>query len=1001
MATMSMQPRRRKPATYGKAARSWNFTDLDTLDNDELVEPAAPIPRSPEIERPRPAPKPETKATKLKLVKKKVEQKPKDAFDVPSSESSDVDELSPVKHRSPPRFAKKVKAATFKEPEAELAPWEKRKATVTKASSGVNSTRMDDKEANPDVVQVKSVEANGMPAASPPSTARKHLGRPGTTPTGTPSPQVTSAAERLRARRMQAAHSLQTSKTEETTSAPRIQKRAGPDNGKLASPRKRTRSDKQDDNVGDMVMIDAVDSPGCPSRESSTVAEQIVKEDVFDFPASSEDDATSKKPRQVNRKPTQGRNRRGKLTTYSSPRKMESAPARLNEMLPIDTDTTDSTQSPPEVSSRTVTPQRSIDAASSSPKTAFKSGLGMTPKQAQVWNSLLPADTPSVLPIESLTIGSTRRSSKPANAAARMMPKSSSDVGRQKPRLVDRLKASARSSSSEESSDESDDDVDEVSDVEMVDESMEQVSQSQSQITSQNSGPKITYGGVRSYLPEDSFEEGLLMEIPTQTPQRPAALQRRTRGKPSTDSQNSAFDLDDSEDEAASGRLRTIHELRAGGGHQRFMDDIGSLLDDIADHNYSARGRRRTALIEIATKLAEKGAADRFFRQGFEQRLLAECIAAPDDVADFALATSFAIMLAGDPPVHAPQTFKDGGILPWLVRSLGTQTDPLKLARERRNNMSKSAITLLSDFLTILAKNAVLWNEDRPPPITARTIALKTLDLLIGRLRRAGDRSEILTSHDLDSVIFSEAELEDLSNNNLPHDLTISVSILESLSTTTTSLGWPTTVTTLLRSLLSTPAPDNPAPSRQHLTFLTLRLCLNLTNDNPRNTKLFASDPTTMHALLTSIRTGFAHLATTAPLPPQSPTFSSSDIDLTSVTDPEPKPEHSLPLDLLVLAMGIAINLTTSSAPARAHALRPETRPVLDDLVTTFRKNVAATGNASSLASGFSNVAFGYLSVVLANFCLDGKVRRVVAAGLEKGMLSSLVSAVEEFSTLR
>ncbi|KJX99157.1 hypothetical protein TI39_contig371g00009 [Zymoseptoria brevis] len=1006
MATISMQqPRRRKQATYGKTARSvnsWNFTDLDSLD-DELAAPTVPISRNSQSQRPASSQKAEAKPSKLKSVKRKAEPKKKDAWDVSSTESSDVDELSPVKARSPPRFAKKVKAPTFQEPKVELAPWEKKKTSVTKTASRVDSTNTNNDGMRLDVKDSNTSESGLALVANPTSATKKLFERNVESITSdTPSPRVMSAAERLKAKRLQSGSSGQSSRTENVKPASRLQKRAGPDNGRSASPRKRTRSDKQNADVQDTVMADVTEAPDCSTPEPAEREEKPAKQDDFDFPDSSANEATRNDSIPSKRIPAQQSKRRGKLTTYSSPRKMESAPARLSEMLPIDTDTTDTAQSPPEMMSRPATPQIIVDAGStSSPKTAFKVSAGMTPKQAQAWSRLFPSDTavassPSVLPMKDLNIGSTRRSSKPTTAASRMMPKSSSDVGRQQPRLVDRLKASARSSSSEGSSDEYEDD--QQSDVEMADGNIEQVSQSQTQVATQTTGPRITYARVRSYLPEDSFEDGLMMEMPSQTPQRPSAPERRASGKAAANSQNSAFDVEDSEDEGASGRLRTIHELRAGGGHQRFMDDIGSLMDDIADHNHSARGRRRSAMVEIATKLVEKGVVERFFRQGFEQRLLAECGTAPDDVADYALATSFAVMLAGGSPEHASQTFRDGGGLPWLVRLLDGRTDPRKLARERRNNMSKAAISTFSDFVTNLAKNEVLWADDLPTLITSRAIALKALDLLIGKLRRSGDRSEILSSHDLEEVVFSQAELDTLSAATPRTDLLLSVSILESLSTSTISLSWPSSVITRLTALLSIPPPPDSAPQRQHVSFLTLRLCLNLTNDNARNVRLFSSNPTTTHALLTSISTGFTHLAATAPLPPSSPSLTfSSDIDLTATSIPDPTPEANLPLDLLVLAMGISINLTTSSTPARLHSLRPESRPLLDDLVSTFRRNHAATNNASSLASGFSNVAFGYLSVVLANFCLDPQVRAVVAGGLKAGKLGGLVDAVEEF----
>ncbi|SMR62396.1 unnamed protein product [Zymoseptoria tritici ST99CH_1E4] len=86
-------------ATYGKTARSaesWNFADVDFLD-DEIPTPSIPISRNARSQQPASAQKAEATSSKLKPVKRKAEPKKKDAWDVSSTESSDVDELSPVK----------------------------------------------------------------------------------------------------------------------------------------------------------------------------------------------------------------------------------------------------------------------------------------------------------------------------------------------------------------------------------------------------------------------------------------------------------------------------------------------------------------------------------------------------------------------------------------------------------------------------------------------------------------------------------------------------------------------------------------------------------------------------------------------------------------------------------------------------------------------------------------------------------------------------------------
>jgi len=105
--------------------------------------------------------------------------------------------------------------------------------------------------------------------------------------------------------------------------------------------------------------------------------------------------------------------------------------------------------------------------------------------------------------------------------------------------------------------------------------------------------------------------------------------------------------------------------------------------------------------------------------------------------------------------------------------------------------------------------------------------------------------------------------------------------------------------------------------------------------------------------------------------------------------------QRALALDLLILAMGIMINLTEHCDLAREQAITDE--QAFASLLDIFRRGQKHMLDAESVEETVSNVAFGYLAVMLANVCQNSKARVAVAAQLPDRNLGTLVEAVEEF----
>lgn len=571
-----------------------------------------------------------------------------------------------------------------------------------------------------------------------------------------------------------------------------------------------------------------------------------------------------------------------------------------------------------------------------------------------------------------LTISGEKNRTIEGISAARRLAKSQSDVGRRRTRLVDRLKASAQSSSEDESgesnSEPSDVDMSEAAEVapgrapvvrtastqSKTDSAHGSQSQSRSQTSSLSAaGLKRTYASQRSHLAEDNLEDDLMAGLMDEIPKQPVA-RAKTFGRSQKSIKKDAFDMDGSDENGDdAGGIRTIHELRAAGRSIRGTEDIEQLLEDIENNNTSHKSRRRSALMDLATKLADKNFASRFIGQGCDVRLARQLGATKDDIADFVLAGAVALLLASDPPEHTLRTLLECDTASWLVSVLSLTAEIDKVAKDRRNNMAKASQISLMELSKLLQTQQPLWSDDPAPILSTRLLALKALDLLIGKLRRAGEKSEILPSDQLLRILAS-ASIDDTSGT----DKGLAISILESLSAASLPLAWPED---LLRTIAQTLAAlDATTAKKRHTFFLALRLCLNLTTDNPRNCSLLSHDPATVPFLLQTVLDGFAALS------PSSPSARH-----TSTLDPNPDPDtQALTLDLLVLALGILISLFEHSALARSAAISsPHNTTLTTSLVRTFVAGQQKTLEAESVEEGVGNVALGYLAVALANLC--------------------------------
>ncbi|KAL1590476.1 hypothetical protein WHR41_00680 [Cladosporium halotolerans] len=1001
-------PRRKKQQVYGKSSRkAYSPANAGFFEDDESSsgsvardsqKPPTTLPmRKSKASSPPPVAKLASPTKKPgSLVKpKETPARSKDPFDVPSDEEEGEEVYAQIP--LPPK--QRIKSRLVDEPKEEteqLAPWEKRAARKGALSSANLVNRNGKKlaseniEEEPDRIQPDSnspgkADANGQHEADSDHEPRKAT-------------KGMTAMEKLAARRRQAQANSQSDADGNGEVVKGYPKRSvSKTSVRETSQSKRRRVTPQPESPSERSATADPASDAVVSGESSGTTEQkdsTDNGDIFDVPM--DDDALKPtKPPIKQIASSRLKSRRPGTLRKVTPQKGLSAPSRLQDMLPDededDIPMTDSAPPHDPITPRNIAMANAKRAPSTPPSGRNSASHGqeagaLTPKQTQLWADFFePAAAPNTN-MKKLSISEDKPQRRPNRAAHKMLQRSSSDVPTKRTRVVDRLKASATNTSEEDSSESEDEtasderpsmsltkpeEVPSNTEAVLAPENLSQPSMSQERQTKPiSSGSLITYAKQRSHLADDNLESALMFDTPMDALERPSASARRT-GRPGQMTPSTTFDLDDV-DEGASGGLRTIHELRAGGRNTRVMGEIEDLMGEIADHAATAKSRRRGALLDLTSKLTDKAFAEQVTGHGFEKTLLSESKVPSDPAADFLLATSLLLVLHSDVPDHRIGSFEEA--LPCFSRLLADPLDIARVVKERRSNMSKSAqadVVALAEKVRTLES---LWGDAHPPASSSRIIALKAIDLAVRKLRKTGNKSDLLSSEAV-AMLLPQRGFTDLENDPARAcEAQLAISILEALKTLSETSNWPATTISAIASLPTAFAETWPA-APQHTKWLAYRLCANLTNDTSLDLSPFTSPATSaVHHLLADVAHGFQNLYAGSPS-----------------IDP------ALNLDLLVLAIGTLINLTEHQPPARAQAAAPRSLPLLQTLVRTFHSAQQRALDAESVEGTTANVALGYVAILLANVCQDEGPRGVVRGLLPGGKLGVLVEAVEEF----
>lgn len=489
-----------------------------------------------------------------------------------------------------------------------------------------------------------------------------------------------------------------------------------------------------------------------------------------------------------------------------------------------------------------------------------------------------------------------------------------------------------------------------------------------------NGGPKVTYARQRSFRAED-VDENAMFNVPL------VMSQQSFGGKRS----GGMGDDEDLGGESGSKMMKSVHELREAGVNKRFLDDLEELFGDIEGD--SPISRRRSGYLELAGKMREKSFISRFRANNFTERLLTKLSGQTDEIVCFSLSYILCCLLFEDSTVQVAFHARSNGSIPMLLRMLDFERDIYTIAKDRKTNMSKAAQSMVQDLRSQVEKSPV-FPKRRPKILSPQIIALKVLEQSVRKLRESGASDDILPSGGLGKLVHILNPFTTITNPKgieKARDtfvLELAISTLESHTVGSRipaekqfSQSELRTVAALLPAVLKMETSDI-----NDILLLILRFDINLTNNRAPICNIFA-ESSLISVLVEIVCTKFNDLA-----------------DLGLETN-----ERLVRLDLLILSLGLLINFAELSDKARCavdnRGAPEDEKTLLDKLLHIYLERQARAAEADSEEESQSNVAFGYLSILLGNLCQNSNIQEKVRLRMPNTTLQSLFNSLEEFIT--
>lgn len=517
-------------------------------------------------------------------------------------------------------------------------------------------------------------------------------------------------------------------------------------------------------------------------------------------------------------------------------------------------------------------------------------------------------------------------------------------------------------------------------------------------------GPKFTYSQQRTMLAEeDEFMGGGGLGSIEESLNGPMFNFRGLAPVP----RSSKFSFLDEVDETANtGAVKSLHELRQAGANSRFADEMDDIMDRIGTPTGKPSPLRRGALLELAQRMNAKEFRRQFRNHNDDGGLVKSLGQETDLISGYSILSILVTLLSASSSAHLVQLLRVQGFAALLGRMLEHPTDIVLLAKDRKQNVSKNAQTTLGSIKSSLL-SLPIWEPCAPKALSPRTLGLKCLDLIMHQPSHSVGEVEILTpavTSQLFSILSAAAASDDTCWDFPAHqestDFYLALFTLEgySVSAMQSDQGatWTREHVPVVVDLLDA-ALRRPTETFGDLESLTLRITLNTTNHNPKAAAMFA-ERDYLRAMAGSTCRAFATL-----------------LGSTAADTFQLKVNESV-----ILMLGVMINFCVYYPPA-SQGLEEEddgsTNSPLDQLIRIFADNHAKTSDvrrtthchivvfdayalfiqADSMEKTQLNVALGYLAVLLGNLCLRPAIRDRFLVVHPKKNMQPLIDSINEF----
>lgn len=551
-----------------------------------------------------------------------------------------------------------------------------------------------------------------------------------------------------------------------------------------------------------------------------------------------------------------------------------------------------------------------------------------TPHQQELWSMLLPGRT--MLGPGDLSLGSSNTSSTKSARSSTQDTRPTTGSKRSR-RLIDRLQGTVQASQSPMTTSSGLTLLSDSEEKKILDSTKASTGHINRRSPIRNILPKATYSSQRSYLAAGVFDDTSTFDVLlVDGGQKPRKRLRTETMSYNTEYAESVPEADF--DGSQGNSMRTVHELRESGENVRHLNDTEALFDDIDGQSSASISLKRRRLLDLIQRLQEPAFCRFLFDQGLDNRLLAKSASKGNDaIADALLAVAVLYLVAKPSGRQASSKTFGHQLAGFFATKLDRDQDLIGLIRDRRSNISKQDQLDFKGYFVDELLHSPVWRSGTPSRPSMRLIALQGLEYLVRERREIGCKVEFLPPEILRRLVQGLLSAQRTANPgiDLLLEIRLAISILESYTISGADYDdqqWTETTLRPITTVLSwlTGMPDTGGEETQKLT---LRLYLNLTNNNPRLCEIFAGHEV-LQAMLGVVESHFQMLSE------GKHGLSGSDV-----------------LDTLILALGTLINLVEWSSTVRdlmtcTHDQNDSFCEMLVKLFVARQKTVAEVGDS-------------------------------------------------------